>query len=101
MRSREGLDSILVELVGEDHVYFQPPENSRIQCPCIIYALDHRHFVYADNSPYNTTKRYQVTYISKNPDDDIPDKLSKLPMTRFDRRYVVDKLYHDVFTIFY
>jgi hypothetical protein len=101
MRNRAELDAILAELVGEEHLYYQPPENVRLDYPCIIYQLADRNPAYADDLPYNINKSYQVTYISKDPDDPIPDELSKLPMSKFNRRYVSDKLYHDVYTIFY
>lgn len=101
MRDRAGLDAILVSLVGEDNVYYQPSESVRLSYPCIIYHLANRNPSYADDLPYNINKGYEVTYISKDPDDVVSDELSKLPMSKFNRRYVSDKLYHDVYTIFY
>lgn len=101
MGNRADLQSMLESIVGEDRVYFQPPETRRMEYPCIVYFLNNRVPTYANDNPYCINKSYQITYISKNPDDNVPEVLSKLPKTRFNRRYIADKLYHDVFTIFY
>ena len=83
------------------NVYFQPPENTRILYPCIIYTRDFADTKFADGIPYNHTKRYMVIVIDRNPDSDIPDKVAKLPMTLFNRFYIADGLNHDVFNVYF
>jgi hypothetical protein len=57
------------------HVYFQPPENVKLEYPCIIYKRDFADTKFADNEPYAFKKRYMVTVIDRDPDSDIPDKV--------------------------
>lgn len=84
-----------------DNVYFQPPSNVEMKYPCIVYQRSSIKTDFADNSPYNNTKRYQVTVIDPNPDGDITDKVAALPMCSFDRFFAFDGLNHDVFSLFF
>ena len=101
MSDRVELDEMLANIVGEDNLYFQPPENTRLRYPCLIYSLDDRDVEYADDMGYVMNKRYSLQYITKDPDDPVSDELALLPMCRFDRRFVADKLYHDNYSIYY
>lgn len=101
MGQRLQLQSILEELLGTSNVYFQPPANVHMKYPCIVYKRDTGRSLFAGNKPYRFTKRYQVTYISGNPDDAVPDKIAELPMCVFDRHYAANHLNHDVFSIFF
>jgi hypothetical protein len=83
------------------HVYFQPPENLVIEYPCIIYGRDFVDTKFADNEPFNITKRYMVTVIDKDPDSEIPNKVAELPMSTFNRFYTADGLNHDVYQLFF
>lgn len=69
--------------------------------PCIIYSVDDDDRKYANNALYNRRKRYQVTHISRDPDDPIPDVLAKRPLCAFRRRFVTADLTHDVFDLFF
>lgn len=84
-----------------DHVYFQPPSNSKMEYPCIVYSRDKIDNNHGNNHVYNQNHRFQVTIIDKDPDSDITEKLSRFDKCQFDRRFVVDNLYHDVFTLYY
>ena len=84
-----------------DNVYFQPPTNIKLDYPCIIYKRDFADTKFADDKPYNHTKRYQVTVIDQDPDSEIPDKIAAMPMTLFNRFYTVDNLNHDVYNVFF
>lgn len=102
MGTRIELHYKLVEILGTSSVYFQPPETIKMEYPCFVYTIDTGDSVFADNSPYHFTKRYQITYISQDPDsDDIFDEVIMLPMCTYDRRYTADNLYHDVFRIYW
>lgn len=81
--------------------YFQEPPASLMKYPCIIYALDNREHSHADNAPYQKSKRYQVTVIDTEGDNTIPDVVEDLPYSAFERRFVADGLYHDVFNIYF
>ena len=57
--------------------------------------------VYAGDNPYLQNYSYQITVIDKNPDSEIPVKISKLPMCRFSRNFKSDNLNHNVFILNY
>jgi len=84
-----------------DNVYFQPPENIELKYPCIIYKRDFADTKFADDKPYNHTKRYMVTVIDQDPDSEIPDKVAAMPMSLFNRFYTADNLNHDVYSVFF
>jgi hypothetical protein len=101
MARRLELHALLVNILGTNHVYFQPPPNTRMEYPCIVYNRDYAETAFANDKPYKHMLRYQVTYIDRNPDSDIPSKLAELPMCLFDRFYAADNLNHDVYKIFF
>lgn len=82
-------------------MFFQPPNNTAMQYPCIVYAIDRMSTDFADNNPYRLLDRYQVTVIDRNPDTLIRKKVAALPMTLFNRFYVVDNLNHYVFNLYF
>lgn len=97
----EELQFLLENLLGSKNVYFQPPSTTKINYPCIIYQLDYVRSVYANNLPYNNAKRYALTYVSKSPDQYIPDKIGLLPMCSFSRLYISDNLNHYVYKLYF
>lgn len=99
MGPRKKLDDLLRAMC--DHVYFQPPTNTIIEYPCIIYKRDYATVIFASNSPYRRTKRYMIMVIDQNPDSDIPDKVAELPLSAFNRFYTADNLNHDVFSVYF
>lgn len=101
MRDRLGLHEKLVETLGSNKVYYQPPETLKLVYPCIVYSLETINTSYADDMNYKREKSYLVTLIHKDPENDIVDKLLDLEMSSFDRHYTSDNLHHFVFTIFY
>lgn len=101
MVSRLNLQKELEEILGNRNVYFQPPETIKLQYPCIIYNLDKIVNTNADNIAYSKNRRYQITLIHKDPDNDVIDKLTNLQTCSMDRVYNASNLYHYVFTLFY
>lgn len=83
------------------NVYFQPPNNTVLKYPCIVYNRESTESAYADNSPYRQTKRYSVTVIDSNPDSLLPDKVAQLPLCSHNRFFVADNLNHDVFQLYF
>jgi len=82
-------------------VYFQPPTNVRLEYPCIVYHRDFADTKFADDEPYNHTKRYMIIVIDRDPDSEIPDKVAALPMILFNRFYTADDLNHDVYNVYF
>lgn len=101
MKPRSDLQDLLVDLLGSDNVYFQPPPTIRLQYPCIVYKRDNRQVAYANNSPYKHDVAYLVTVMDRDPDSDIPDKVAAIPGASFDRSFTADNLNHDVYTLFF
>jgi hypothetical protein len=101
MAQRLELQALLISLLGSTNVYFQPPENVKMQYPCIIYNRDDRAIEYANNEPYKHKTRYQVTVVDQNPDSDIHEKVAELPLCSYDRFYAADNLNHDVYNLFF
>lgn len=101
MGQRTDLQIILEDILGSKNVYFQPPENSRMKYPCIVYNLSNYNTVFADDAPYISYKRYQLTLIHRDPDNRVKDELIKLPLCSFDRFFTSDNLNHYVYTIYF
>lgn len=99
MGNRPNLDAILKEIAK--NVYYQPPEGVKMQYPAIRYKLNSIDNEHADNLVYKQETSYEVTVIDYNPDSEIRDKVSKLPMCKWNRHYTADNLNHWVFTIYY
>lgn len=100
-QKRIELQERLEELLGSKNVYFQPPENLKMQYDCIRYSRDKIDADFADNVPYQLHDRYQLIAITKNPDSDLPRKIAMLPMCTHNRHYTANNLNHDVFTLYY
>ena len=92
---------VFEELLGNRNVYFQPPESVKLDYPCIIYERSGIRNNSANNKLYLKHKSYTVTFISEDPDSEIPDKLLELPYCGFDRHFTSDNLNHDVFTLYF
>jgi hypothetical protein len=72
-----------------------------MEYPAIAYEIDDTWSAYADNLPYATAERYQVTLMTRDPDDDAYQKLKMLPYCAFQRRFAVAGLNHYVFVIYH
>lgn len=101
MDRRLKLQQILIDILGSDNVYFQPPPTVQMQYPCIRYERDFNYTAFANDKPYKHKKRYLVTIIDRDPDSKIPDEIAKLPMCVFDRFFTADNLNHDVYRLFF
>lgn len=100
MGSRLELHEKLVNILGNDHVYFQPPPSIRMEYPAIRYNLQDIYTSKADNLNYRKKKRYIITLIHKDPDNTIVDDLVNNNF-QFEQFYAKDGLNHYVFTIYY
>lgn len=95
------LQTLLEKILGSRNVYFQPPESIKLKYPCIIYEREDENVKFADDLNYSRTKLYTVTVIDKNPDSDIPDKISDLAYCIFQRHFTSDNLNHDVYRLYF
>lgn len=95
------LQKIFCEILGNDHAYFQPTENIKMEYPAIVYNLDDVWKLDADDGTYIAIRRYQVTVIHEDPDNEIIGKVAALPKCQYNRHYTQDQLNHDVFTLYF
>lgn len=101
MADRLELHSLLQELLGSDHVFYQAPESIKMSYPAIKYSKSTIQSTYANDRKYGMRDCYQLIVIAKLPDDPVIKKLLELPYCSYDRYYVADNLNHDVLTIYY
>lgn len=101
MGSRLELQNLLESILGSRNVYYQPPESIKIKYPAIIYSRNDIDNNFADDIVYMQNHTYQIIVIDANPDSEIVNKISKLPMCRYNRHYTSDNLNHDVFILNY
>nr|WP_302637466.1 hypothetical protein [uncultured Clostridium sp.] len=101
MGSRLELQNLLESILGSRNVYYQPPESIKIKYPAIIYSRNNIDNNFADDIVYMQNHTYQIIVIDANPDSEIVNKISKLPMCRYNRHYTSDNLNHDVFILNY
>lgn len=97
---RTKLSEMLHLVLGSENVYFQPPENQKIEYPAIIYNLEKENVRRANNRRYFTCDRYQIKFIRKQFESDVTDKLLDLPYCEHTREYKYADLYHDVYSIY-
>lgn len=91
-----------LENLGIKNVWFQPPENTKLKYPAVIYKLSRLDIRHADNNPFSVKKRYNLIYITKNPDDPMLEKLAwAFPTISYNTSYVSDKLYHHSFELYF
>lgn len=102
MRSRLELHAVLCDVLGSSDVYFRPPEQQRMRHPCIIYDLAQIEIRHADNAVYLQRPKYDITYVTDNPDlDEVHDKLVSLPYCRFAGSHTSDGLEHKRYEIYF
>lgn len=76
MDRRPDFHRVLKALFDENpHVYFQPPKNTMLQYPCIIYKLVDIPAKYANNRRYIQKREYEVTVIDRDPDSPLREKI--------------------------
>lgn len=101
MRTRESLQTELEILLGSKHVYYQPPENLKMEYPAIRYSKAEITSFYADNKKYLTMNLYEIVVIDKKPDNPVIQEILEMENSSFDRHYVSDNLNHDIIRLYY
>ena len=101
MATRLELQAKLEELLGMNHVYYNPPETLKLEYPAIVYSKSRIETRKANNSTYSKNTRYDITVIDRRPDNPVINKLLDLPYCSYDRSYRSDNLNHDVLSLYY
>lgn len=101
MALQSNLQELLEMVLGSENVYSQPPPNTVMKYPAIVFKLDDIDNQFADNLPYRQTKRYQLTFMSRTSSVDVIDKIAALPLCRYSRFFVADGLNQHIFTLYF
>ena len=101
MASRADLQKELERLLGQRHVYYQPPESVKMEYPAIRYSRPGIDTKFANDRPYMHKNRYEIIVIDRRPDNAVIDEILKMPMSVHVRHYTADNLHHDVLTLYY
>ena len=102
MASRLELHKEFCTVLGSRNVYFQTPENVKMQYDAIRYKLAGKDLKRANNKIYLSTNRYDGVVITRDPDTTIPDRLlAHFEKCSFGTPYTADNLNHYPFTIYY
>lgn len=99
LTERLQLQKALESILGSNAVYFQPPPKINMIYPCIIYRRIDISSLFADNRTWRMSPKYQITYVDKNPDADVPERLMNELGCSFDRAYSAENLNHTVLTL--
>lgn len=102
MNRRLELQAKLENLIQNQHVYFQPPASVRLVYPCVVYTIGEGDVKRANDSIYQYVNSYTITFIYKQPNIDIIEKvLKEFEMCRLNTTYCSENLNHYVFTVYY
>lgn len=100
--TRAELKNKFKQILGNDNVYYQPPESVKLKYDCIIYKNKAPFTRRANNHLYILQHMYQATFITSNPVSTIPDKmLEEFPMIERVNDFVSDNLYHYVYELYF
>lgn len=87
--------------IGVKNNYFEPPADMKILYPCTVTKRGTISSRYADNGVYKFDDSYDLTHISRKPDDEMVHTiLMSFRMIRHVRHYVADGLHHDQFKLY-
>lgn len=103
-KSRELLKETLRYYLGSDRTYFEPPSDTEMEYPCIIYQYEGEHNIFAGNTRFITYDQYIITVVTYDPDNTIYRRLlnaPEFPYIKYDRRYKSDGLIHDVLFLYW
>ena len=95
------LQKNLESLLGSRNVYFQPPGGTQLKFPCIVYRLEQATDQHAEDKIYRRLYRYSLTYITKDPDDPMTDRIDDIRYCSFNNFFTSDNLNHYVYTLYY
>ena len=98
---RKELQAKLEELLGSRNVYFQPPENFKMQYDCVVYKRSPYYNRHADDRVYTSRPGWELTLITKSPVSPLIQVFAALPTCRHEQSYVADNLYHNIYKIIF
>ena len=102
MARRLPLHEELCSILGSRNVYFRPPASVKMNYDAIVYHVSNRNDLKANDHRYRGLIAYEVSYITRDPDSEIPETLlNSFTYIEHNQTFTIDNLHHDVFTIYY
>lgn len=100
---RYQLDDELRSLLPEGwHLYFDPPGETGLLYPALVYIKASGDSKYANNLTYKYDRQYELTCIYEDPDDETPANILKhFAYCRANRHFVTANLHHDTMVLYY
>lgn len=100
MERKNEISALLHTLPVNDEVHFQPSEKVKLTYPCILYWFDRYTDFFASDGRHIVREVYTVTHVYQDPNQNLRGVIRSLfTYVDFDRVYVADNLYHDVYTV--
>lgn len=97
--NRLTLHQKLINILGSDNVYYNPPESLKMKFPCIVYNRSYIEPIHADNIKYLDYTTYKITLVSKDPDHPAVRLIMDLPMVKYSNNFTSNGYYHNVFIL--
>lgn len=102
MDRRLNLQKLLEEVPKVRKVYFQPPENLKMEYPCIRYYRVRPSTDKADDMTYRFTQCYELIVIDSDPDSQIARYIvENFQMAEMNTTYASNNLYHTSITLYF
>lgn len=101
MANRLDLQTTFEEMLGSRNVYYNPPEDLKMEYPAIRYSIKDITSTYANDKKYSRINCYEVVVIGKKRNKTLIHNILDMPYCSYDRPYKADNLWHDVFTLYY
>lgn len=101
-KPRSELNAKFKSILGNNNVYFQPPESVKLKYDCIIYKDVTPFLRRANNFVYILQHKYQITYVTSNKSSPIVDQmLHEFQLIDRVNDFVSDGLYHYIYELYF
>lgn len=102
MDRRLKLHELLEAIPGIKKAYFQPPENVKMEYPCVRYYRARPSIARADDKAYRYVECYELIVIETDVDSQIARYIAEhFQMAEVNARYVSNNLYHTPITLYF
>ena len=102
MGSRSELQTLLENLDTRiKKVYYQPPDDSKMVFPCVLYEFSAEKPNYANNRKYRNRIAYTVTVVDSSPEPTILVKMGELPLCKHVAHYTKNNKNYDVYQLYF
>lgn len=100
MEQKSKISQLLHTLPVKD-VIFQPSESVKLKYPCVLYDFNGYKDFFGNDGRHIVRERYTVKHIYKDPTENLRTTIRGLFVyVDFDRTFINDNLYHDVYTVY-